>query len=326
MRRRAFISTISAAAVWHAASPLGAQQPQRVGVLFATAENEEGHAWLAAIKQGLRLSGWSEERGIELKAHWGSANPARIEAAAAALVSDRPAVIVVRSSRGLKVLHRITREVPIVFISATDPVRERFVESLAKPGGNITGFTLFEPSIAGKLAEILKEIAPHVTRAGLIFDPQNVSAAGYWRVIEAVAPALRLTPVRLAVKDERTIAQALAEFAREPNGGLLLPTDATTTTFRDLIVALAAHHGLPAAYTYRSDAQAGGLVSYGPEPIDLFRRAGAYAGRILNGERPAELPVQTAERFEMAINLRTAAALGLPIPPTLLARADEVIE
>lgn len=325
MKRRAFIAGAGAAAIWQGAAPLMAQQQRRVGVLFATAETEESHAWIAAIRQGLQLTGWPGER-IELNARWGSVDPGQIDAGARDLIANRADVIVVRSSRGLNVLHRMTREIPVVFITASDPVRERFVESLPKPGGNVTGFTLFEPAMAGKLAEILKEIAPSITRAGLLFDPQNVSAAGYWRAIEEVAPALDLSPVRLPIRDKPTIETALTEFARVPNGGILLPTDATTTTFRDAIVDLAARHRLPAAYTYRSDAQAGGLVSYGPEPVSLFQRAGAYAGRILNGERPGDLPVQTAERFEMAINLRTAGVLGLTVPPSLLTRADEVIE
>jgi putative ABC transport system substrate-binding protein len=278
------------------------------------------------MRQGLRVAGWEEGQNLELETHWGSADRDRIDAGVQDIIADRPAVIIARSSRALKALHTATKEIPIVFIVASDPVKEGFAETLSKPGGNTTGFVLFEPSVAGKLAEILKEIAPNVTRAGLLYDPQNVSAAGYWNAIGQVAPLLHLDPVRLPVRDKASIEAAVADFAREPNGGLLLPTDATTTTFRDAIIALAAHYRLPAAYTYRSDAQSGGLVSYGPEPHALFRRAGAYAGRILNGEKPGDLPVQSAERFEMVVNLKTAAVLGLTVSPSLLVRADEVVE
>ena len=235
-------------------------------------------------------------------------------------------MIVARSARLLDPLLKSARDIPIVFISAVDPVDHGFVRSLAKPGGNLTGFVIYEPSVAGKLVEILKEAAPNVTRVGLLFDPLNASAAGYWRAINAVAPVLGVVPSQLPVRDPKTIEAACAEFASEPGGGLLLPTDATTTAYRELIIELAAHHRLPAAYTYRDDVRAGGLISYGPEPVDLFRKAGAYVGRILNGEQPGDLPVQAAERFEMAINLKAAAALGLAISPSLLARADEVIE
>ena len=327
MRRRTLISALGAAAASWIIRPVAAQSGRkRIGVLLGTAETAEGRSWLDAMRQGLRVAGWEEGRNLDLETHWGSADRDRIGAGVQDIVEDRPSVIVARSSRALKALHAATKEIPIVFIAASDPVREGFAESLSKPGGNVTGFLLFEPSVAGKLAEILKEVAPNVTRAGLLYDPQNVSASGYWSAIEQVAPLLRLSPVRLPVHDKASIDAAVKDFAREPNGGLLLPTDATTTTFRDTIIELAARHRLPAVYTYRSDAQSGGLISYGPEPQALFRRAGAYAGRILNGERPGDLPVQTAERFEMAVNLKTASALGLSISPSFLARADEVIE
>jgi putative ABC transport system substrate-binding protein len=326
MKRRALLSGVGlalASSILPAAAQSGRK---RVGFLLGTAETAEGRTWVDAMRQGLRVAGWEDGRNLDLEIHWGSANRDLIGAGVQDIVEDHPAVIVARSSRALKALHTVTKEIPIVFIAAADPVKEGFAKSLAKPGGNVTGFLLFEPSVAGKLAEILKEIAPSVTRAGLLFDPQNVSAAGYWRAVQDAAPLLRLNPVRLPVRDPASIEAAVKEFAQEPNGGLLLPSDATTTTFRDSIVALAARYRIPAAYTYRADVQSGGLVSYGPDLPALFRRAGAYAGRILNGESPGDLPVQTAERFEMAVNLRTAAQLGLAVSPSLLARADEVIE
>jgi putative tryptophan/tyrosine transport system substrate-binding protein len=327
MRRRALISAVGFAAAWSIVRPVAAQSGRkRVGFLLGTPETAEGRAWVDAMRQGLRVAGWEDGRNLDLETHWGGANRDHIGAGVQDIVEDSPAVIIARSSRALKALHTATKDIPIVFIAASDPVKEGFAESLSKPGGNVTGFLLFEPSVAGKLAEILNEIAPKVTRAGLLYDPQNVSAAGYWRAIQEVAPLLGISPARLPVRDSASIEAAVKDFAREPNAGLLLPSDATTTTFRESIVALAARYGLPAAYTYRADVQSGGLVSYGPDLTALFRRAGAYAGRILNGEKPGDLPVQTAERFEMALNLRTAAGLGLTVSPSLLARADEVIE
>lgn len=325
-RRSVLIAGLTAW-LWPAASRAQtAERARKVSLLIGTADAPDRRAWVDALRQGLRDAGWEEGDNLELDTRWGGADRDRIKAAVDDVLAARPSVIVARSARVLSALHRETRDIPIVFITATDPVAQGFVGSLAKPGGNVTGFVIYEPSVAGKLAEILKEIAPRVARVGLLFDPENVSAPGYWRAISAVAPSLGVTAHRLPIRDQGTIEAAIAGFASEPDGGLLLPTDATTTAHSDLIIALAARHRLPAAYTYRAEAQGGGLVSYGPEPVDLFRKAGAYVGRILNGEPPGDLPVQAPTLFELTINLRTAASLGLTVPPVLLARADEVIE
>jgi putative ABC transport system substrate-binding protein len=327
MRRRHFVTLAAGTAAWPSvALPQGPYVRPRVSILLGTAETPDRQSWIQALQKGLREAGRQDGRNLDLDTRWGSADPARIKAAIDDVLASRPAVIVARSARVLNQLHHAARDIPIVFITASDPVSHGFVRSLAQPGGNITGFVIYEASVAGKLVELLKEAAPRITRAGLLFDPENVSAAGYWREIGAVAASLSMRSVQLPIRDAATIEAALAEFAREPDGGLLLPTDATTTAHSKLIIALAARHRLPAAYTYRDDVQDGGLISYGPEPDDLFRKAGTYVGRILNGERPGDLPVQSPTQFEMAINLRTAAALELALPPSLLARADEVIE
>lgn len=327
MRRRLLFPLLAGAAAWPLARLAHAQERRyRVGVLLGTAETPEGQSWVDRLRQGLQEAGWEEGRNLEIDIRWGGADPDRIKSAVGELLGVRPSVIIARSSRALNLLHQVTRDIPIVFIAASDPVGHGFVHSLANPGGNVTGFMIFESSVAGKLAEILKETAPHVARVGLLFDPENVSAAGYWHAINAVAPSLGVLPKQLPVRDRTTIEAAIADFARETGGGLLLPTDATTTAFRELIIALAARHRLPAAYTYRDDVRSGGLISYGPDLADLFHKAGAYAGRILNGEDAGDLPVQAPTLFEMAINLRTAAALGLTVSTALLARADEVIE
>jgi ABC-type uncharacterized transport system substrate-binding protein len=257
---------------------------------------------------------------------WGSADIDHIRSSAADLVTSKPDVILVYGVRALNPMRQATSQIPVVFIATSDPVGLGLVESLAHPGGNLTGFMLYEVSVAGKLVELLKELVPNLVRVGLVFNPDNTSAAGYWRSIEAVAKSRNVIPISLPVRDIGNILDAVDAFAREPNGGLVLPTDVTTIVNRDLIVALAARHRLPALYSFRSDVASGGLMSYGPDTTNLFVRSASYIDRILKGEKAADLPVQAPTKFELAISLKTARALGLDVPPSLLARADEVIE
>jgi putative ABC transport system substrate-binding protein len=282
--------------------------------------------WLATFQRRLQELGWLDGRDLHIDVRWGGADIDHIRASAADLVSSRPDVILVYGVRALNPLRQATRQIPIVFIATSDPVGLGLVESLAHPGGNLTGFMLYEISLAGKLVELLKELVPDLVRVALVFNTDNTSAAGYWRSIETVAKSRNIIPISLPVRDIGNILDAVDAFAREPNGGLVLPTDLTTIVNRDLIVALAARRRLPALYSFRSDIASGGLMSYGPDTTDLFVRSDSYIDRILKGEKAADLPVQAPTKFELAINLKTAKALGLQVPPTLLTRADEVIE
>jgi putative ABC transport system substrate-binding protein len=232
----------------------------------------------------------------------------------------------VYSVRVLNVVRQATRDLPVVFIATNDPVGLGIVKSLARPGGNLTGFMLYEVSVAGKLVELLKEMMPHLARVALLYNPTNSSALPYWRLIRSIANSIGISPVSFPVHDAASIEHAVATFAREPNGGVVLPTDVTTTTYRDLIVALAARHRLPVVYSFRSVVASGGLISYGPDTSDLFARAASYVDRILKGEKPSDLPVQAPTKFTLAVNLKTAKAMGLNVPTSILLRADEVIE
>jgi ABC-type uncharacterized transport system substrate-binding protein len=325
--RRAFITLIGGtAAAWPLAAR--AQQPRmrRIGVLVGAAGDPQGQSWMAGFRQKLQESGWADGRDLQIDLRWGGADIDYIRASAADLVSSKPDAILVYSIRVLNAMRQATREVPVVFIATSDPVGLGFVESLARPGGNLTGFMLYEVSVAGKLVELLKEMAPGLARVALLFNPENISAAGYRQSIETVAKSLGIVPVWFPVRNAADIADAIDAVARERNGGLLLPTDVTTVVHRDLIVALAARHRLPAIYSFRADVASGGLICYGPDTADLFRRAASYVDRILKGEKAADLPVQAPVKFELVINLKTSRALGIDVPPTLLARADEVIE
>jgi ABC-type uncharacterized transport system substrate-binding protein len=325
MRRRDVITLLGgAAAAWPVA--VHAQRPRRVGVLTGAADDPQGRSWIAGFRQKLHDLGWADGRDLQFDVRWGGADIDHIRASAADLVNSKPDAILVYSIRVLRAMQQATRQVPIVFIATSDPVGLGIVESLAHPGGNVTGFMLYEVTVAGKLVELLKEIAPQLGRAALLFNPENISAAGYQQSIAAVAKAIGVVPVWLPVRGAVDIGDAIAAFAREPNGGLLLPTDVTTIVHRDLIIGLAARHRLPSIYSFRADVASGGLMCYGPDTADLFRRAASYVDRILKGEKPADLPVQAPVKFELAINLKTAKAAGLEVPPTLLARADEVIE
>jgi putative tryptophan/tyrosine transport system substrate-binding protein len=329
MRRREFVSLLgSVGAAW----PLlaRAQQPERmrrIGVLMpGAADDAEFQARMTAFVQGLAQLGWLDGRNVRIDARWGVADADRSRKYAAELLALAPDVILAISSAALAPLLQATRTVPIVFYGVADPVGAGFVDSLAQPGGNATGFLVWEYSIAAKWLELLKEIAPHVTRA-MVFRQSALSAGpAQFGVIQAAAPSLGVDLRVADVRDAGEIERAVTNFAQGSNGGLIVTGSVGAISHRTLIVALAARHRLPAVYSGRLFAGDGGLISYGPDALDLLRRAASYVDRILKGEKPADLPVQAPTKYELVINLKTAKALGLTIPPTLLARADEVIE
>jgi len=328
MRRREFITLLGGAAV---AWPLTAraQQPERmrrIGVLAPTAPDDaEAQTRFAALRQGLQRFGWIEGRNLQIDARWGAGDAGAIGRAATELAALAPDVIVASGSAAAAIL-QATRTVPIVFVSVPDPVGSGFVESLAQPGGNATGFIMFEYGLSAKWLELLKEIAPSVTRAAVLRDPAIVAGIGQFAVIQSAAPSVGVDVSAINMRDGAEIERAVTAFARRPNGGLILTASALAAIHRDLVVSLAARYKLPAVYITRYFVAGGGLVSYGPDFVDQYRRAAEYVDRILKGEKPADLPVQAPTKYELVINLKTAKALGLEIPPTLLARADEVIE
>jgi putative tryptophan/tyrosine transport system substrate-binding protein len=329
MRRREFIALLGgAAAAWPLAAR--AQQParsRRIGVLMNLASDDaEGQARLAAFHQGLQQLGWTVGRNVQIDYRWGAGDADRIRKFAAELVALAPDVILSTGSPSVAAFQQATRTVPIVFVTVVDPVSSGFVDTLARPGGNITGFALYEYSISGKWLQLLKEIAPRITRAAVIRDPALTAGGGQLGVIQAVAPSVgaEVTPVN--VRDAGEIERAITGFARLPNGSLVVTASTLAGVHRDLIIALAARYRLPAVYPLRYFVAAGGLISYGPDQIDQYRQAAGYIVRILKGEKAADLPVQGPTKYELVINLKTAKALGLEVPPTLLARADEVIE
>ena len=328
MRRREFIVVIGGAAAWPLAAR--AQQPERmrrIGVLMALPANDaEGQARVAAFLQGLQELGWSVGRNVIVDFRWSAGNSADARKYAAELVALGPDVILAYSSSAVASLQQVTSTVPIVFAVVADPVGGGYVESLARPGGNITGFTVFDYSMSGKWLQLLKEIAPGVTRVAVFRDPSIAAGPGLFAVIQAVAPSLGVELRPVDVRDEGEIERALALFAPNPNSGLIVTGSPQATSHRDFIIALAARHRLPAVYFGRYWAAGGGLISYGPDFLDQFRRAAGYVDRILKGEKPADMPVQAPTKFDLVINLKTAKALGLTVPPSLLARADEVIE
>ena len=328
MRRREFIVVIGGAAAWPLAAR--AQQPERmrrIGVLMALPANDaEGQARVAAFLQGLQELGWSVGRNVIVDFRWSAGNSADARKYAAELVALGPDVILAYSSSAVASLQQVTSTVPIVFSVVADPVGAGYVESLARPGGNITGFTVFDYSMSGKWLQLLKEIAPGVTRVAVFRDPSIAAGPGLFAVIQAVAPSLGVELRPVDVRDEGEIERALALFAPNPNSGLIVTGSPQATSHRDFIIALAARHRLPAVYFGRYWAAGGGLISYGPDFLDQFRRAAGYVDRILKGEKPADMPVQAPTKFDLVINLKTAKALGLTVPPSLLARTDEVIE
>ena len=328
MRRREFITLLGGAAAW----PLAAQAQQgervrRIGVLLnAAADDAEYQAWVGAFLQGLALLGWTIGRNVRINTHWATTNAADIRRHAAELAALAPDVILAHGDSTVGPLLAATRTVPIVFTVVADPVGAGLVDSLARPGGNITGFMLFEYNLGGKWLELLKQIAAGVTRAAVLRDPALPSGTGQFAAIQAVAPSLGIEVMPINVRDAGEIERAVAAFARTANGGLVVTASGGANVHRDLIVTLAARHKLPAVYYARFFVAAGGLVSYGPDRVDMYRQAAGYVDRILKGEKPADLPVQAPTKYETVLNLKAAKALGLDVPPTLLARADEVIE
>jgi putative ABC transport system substrate-binding protein len=329
MRRRTFIAALGGAAAWPFAAR--AQHPERmrlIGVLMPFAEGDpEAQRRVKALLQGLHELGWSEGHNIRIEYRWAGGDADHMRSYAADLVGLKPDVIVCQNTPVVAILRQETRTIPIVFTQVSDPVDNGFVQSLAHPGGNITGFTNFEFSMGGKWIETLKEIDPHVARIAVIFNPETAPHAGlFLRSLQTAASSfgVGLTPTPL--HDPRGIEGAIATLAGEMDSGLFAMPDIFTAVHRDLIVSLAAQHRIPGVYPYRYFVIRGGLVSYGIDTVVSSQRAAAYVDRILKGEKPSDLPVQQPTKFELVINLKTATALGLTVPPSLLARADEVIE
>jgi len=329
LKRREAITLIGAAAAW----PLSARAEQRervkrIGVLTnLPSDDTEVQLRNAAFLQGLQMAGWTVWRNLTIYFRWGTGGDLdRLRAYAAELVALAPDVILGVAVTSLVQLQQATRSVPVVFVQVSDPVGAGFVASLARPGGNFTGFTLYEYGFSGKWPELLKEIAPSLTRVAVLRDPSNPSGTGQFGAIQATASALRVDLTPVDMRDSAGIEPALVAFTREPNGGIIVLPGSLTITHRAQIIDLAARLRLPAVYPFRYYAAGGGLISYGPDAVDQYRRAAGYVDRILKGEKPAELPVQAPTKYELVVNLKTAKALGLTIPSTLLARADEVIE
>jgi putative ABC transport system substrate-binding protein len=328
MRRRDFIKGIvGSATAW----PLTARAQQgerirRIGVLMQIgADDPEAPALVGAFSQGLAESGWIIGRNARIDYRWHQGNPEAIRAYAAELLALTPDVILDSGTQGAIALKQLTRTVPIVFVNVADAVGSGIVDSLARPGGNITGFMVFDFSFGGKWLDLLKEIAPHVSRVALFRDETNPAGIGNFGVIQAMATSAGLQVTPVSVRNNE-IASAVEAFAHSPNGGAIVTGTALYTVHRDLILKLIARYNLPAIYNDRISVANGGLMSYGPDRVDMYRRAAGYVDRILKGEKPGDLPVQAPTKYELVINLKTAKALGLTVPQSLLARADEVIE
>jgi ABC-type uncharacterized transport system substrate-binding protein len=327
MKRREFITLLSGTVIaWPLAAQ--AQQPERVhriGVLMnLAAEDPESQRRVTAFVQGLQELGWADGRNVRIETRWGASDAERNRRYAAELVALAPDVILAAGTPVLVALQRETRSIPIVFATIVDPVGAGFAERLSRPGGNATGFTLFEYAISGKWLELLKELSPNLTRVAVIRDPAITQGIGQFAAIQAVSPPFGVELIPIGAR-EKEIETGLERFAQELNGGLIV-TAGSTAIRRDWIIALAARYRLPAVYPFRYHPVSGGLMSYGPNTVEPYRRAAGYVDRILKGESPAELPVQHPTKYELVINIKTAKALGLEVPPTLLARADEVIE
>jgi putative ABC transport system substrate-binding protein len=335
MRRREFITVLGGAA---AAWPLAARAQQgggmrRIGVLMGSlaADDPEAMARIGAFLQELQQLGWTDGRNVRIDYRWAADDNDRIRIERVRkyvleLLALSPEIILTNGATSVMSLQHATRTVPIVFVQLTDPVGGGFVESLSRPGGNTTGFTLFEYSSSGKWLELLKEIAPGVTRVAVLRDPTVASGAGQFAAIQSAAPSLGVEVRPVGVRDASEIERGVSSFARGGNGGLIATSGAFAFIHRKLIITLAARYRLPAVYPYRTSVTGGGLISYGNDPIDSYRRAAGYVDRILKGEKPADLPVQAPTKYELVINLKTAKTLGLDVPPTLLALANEVIE
>jgi putative ABC transport system substrate-binding protein len=326
MKRREFIILLGCAAAWPFVA--GAQQPdrvRRVGVLMGISDDPEGQARVAVFRQTLAALGWTEGRNVQFIYRWSGGDVAHARQFAKELLDLRSDVILANSTPIAVAVKDITRTTPTVFVQVSDPVSAGVVQSLARPGGNLTGFTNFEPSIASKWLELVKGIAPNITRVAYLFNP-NTAPLLYARAVETAAPSLLIKLLAAEVRNADEMEGVIKEFAREPNGALLILPDLFTATNRRSIIALAARHGLPAVYPFRYFVASGGLMSYGVETLETYRQAASYVARILKGENPGDLLVQAPTKYELVINLKTARALGLEIPPTLLARATEVVE
>ena len=328
MRRREFIAGLGCATAWPIAAL--AQQPERIrriGVLtpFA-ASDEEGRTRVSVFRGRMRELGWIEGRNVRFDTRWGAGNAARVDVDAAELTALEPDVLLANSSPSVAALRRITRAIPIVFVSVADPVGSGFVESLARPGGNATGFMAFEYAMSTKWLELLKQIAPGVTGVVVLRDPSTPGVRAELDAMQSAAPSLQAALIPVDVRDNGEVERALSAMAGGAGGLIVLPGGGAILEQRHAIIALAARHQLPAIYPYRYYVVDGGLISYGADPRDPYRRAAGYVDRILKGEKAAGLPVQAPTKFELVINLKTAKVLGLDVPPTLLARADEVIE
>jgi putative ABC transport system substrate-binding protein len=328
MRRREFISFLGGAAAWPiAAHAQQTQRMRRIGVLMPlAADDPEAQTRLAALAQGLERFGWTIGRNIRIETRWTVGDPERIRGAVVELLALEPDVILATGSTTVGPLRRATRTVPIVFVTVPDPVGAGFVANLTRPGGNVTGFTAFEYGISPKWLELLKQLVPGVTRVAVIRDPDVSAGIGQFGAIQAVAASFGVETIPVGVRDAGEIEHEIAAFAQGSNGGLVVTGSALAMVHRNLIVTLAARHKLPAVYWDRAPVIAGGLISYGPDIHDQYRRAADYVDRILKGEKPADLPVQAPTKFELVINLKTAKALGIAVPPTLLAQANAVIE
>jgi len=329
VKRREFITLLGGtAAAWPLAAR--AQQPERmrrIGVLMNTAaEDPEGQARIAAFHQGLQEHGWTLGQNARIDVRWGAFDADNSRRRAAELVALAPEVILVSASAAMSALQLTTRTVPIVFVNIIDPVGAGYVESLARPGGNVTGFTPFEYGLSGKWLELLKEIAPGVTRAAVLREAAVASGVGQYAIIQAVAPSLGVELRPIDMHDPGEIERVVVALARAPNAGLIVVGSPAVVVHRDLIITLAARHRLPAVYPFPYFAHSGALIAYGPDLVPPFRRAAGYVDRILKGEKPTDLPVQAPTKYELVINLKIAKALGIELPQTLLARADEVIE
>ena len=328
LKRREFITLVGGAAAW----PLTgrAQQPdrmRRIGVLGGFAENDpEMKARLAAFQQGLERLGWIEGRNVRIDYRFAPAGAGQAQALAKELVALQPDVIFAHSTPVAAAMKGESQIIPIVFVSVSDPIGSGFVASLARPGGNLTGMLLYEDGITGKWFAMLKEIAPRLERAALVANPKTTNYDYFLRSAKAVAPSLAIELVPSPVENIADIERVIESFARAANGGLVILPDNTAITHRDLVIALAARHRLPAVYFNRLFVAAGGLMSYGTDLVDTFRQAASYVDSILRGAKPADLPVQAPTKYETTLNLKAAKALGLDVPPTLLVRADEVIE
>jgi putative tryptophan/tyrosine transport system substrate-binding protein len=326
MRRREFITLLGGAAAGPlAARAQQAERMQRIGVLMnLAADDAEGQGRVAAFQQALQQLGWTDGRNVRIDYRWAAGDTGRFRRYAEELLALAPDVVLASATQSVQALQQGTRTAPIVFVNVGDPVAAGIVDSLARPGGNATGFSYFEFGFGAKWLELLKEIAPRATRVAVLRD-LTVGTAQL-SAIQAVAPSFNVELSVVGVRDASEIERSVTAFARSPNGAMIVTASTSAVVHRNLITMLAARHGLPAVYSFRYFVTAGGLISYGPDTIDPLRRAAGYVDRILKGEKPADLPVQAPVKYELVINRKTAKALGIEIPPTLLARADEVIE